>query len=1214
MKKPDFEPLTLQTLVVFALLIVFPDFTLLAQNPDTVRVTFNRTETTPSNVRLWQNALYRWTVQGRANIGQFSTAPMVVDAAYFSTNLGITALPQRPAMPLDNNAGAATICGAFQQTPAASPCNIYFATNALPSAQTGSPAALDPAFARTDAVRLKQYAFRPQETTFQQNSRYTAQVLGANIPAQFLFVEGLGFGNNQTYRDNPTDTALVVRIERQSPELLVLAEPSFNATGRLPMRVLNDNVPTRVLRDTTIDFGSYLVNSPVQTRRVVLKNRGIEPLHIVRIETASVNAAFTVTSSFGRLDNEIVLGQNADSVVITFTFTPRTAQQFTGDIRIITNDSTNTSFLLRLRATAALGTLVQIDTLTFNDIRVGAQPTRTFSLFRAAINESFWIDSIQQPTQSFEVRNLASQEVPANSQLMQMGFIIFRPNVIGNYLDSVVLRGRNLVDYKIYLRGNAIQSAAVISRQGQQQSDILDFGAMVTGASTTQTFTIRNTGNLPLNVVLTLEPSRNGRPSDVSEFILETAPTTISEITGSEQTYTVRFTATSQILEGRKEALLRYIVRDATTGNQIEGDVFTLVARRLPNVIAPNRTVISFDSVYVGIQARDTLTVRNTSPNLTGTFLRQGSISAPFGAETIPMQRPFPVGSASVLGLTFQPTQVGGRDTILVLESRVDSTSAVETSRVQLRGTGVRQQFDLLRITSDSLFPNNTNTLIPASMLVNGTRTYVADIGCVRLGESKDVRITFQNRGNLPFGVWNQFSRIEPTQTQGFTVISRFQQQRRILPEQRDTSLVLRFRPSIIGEQQIEYTLQSDIRQNIGGTVRIPTAPDSTTQIIIILRAKGIVPEIEPPVNVSVSDVTLGARCGSKTTQRVVVRNPAAANCGAFTRVLSATLSSSNSPFRLISGQQGFTIPPASTASVEVEFEPTALGTFTTELVLRTDAPAPRDVVRIGLTGRAVELPNVNVSIATTHTAAPGTPLVVPIVVTPFAGASGSLSGLTLADNAVFQISYDRTLLEFADVASLVGTAAAGGRVQTRVSSQGTQQTLNVTVLAPQSAQFLARETLVAFRFNTYLGRETSSTLRLSDVRFGDSMCPQIQVRTITSGLFQTDSVCNLLPKVEALRNVPPRTIVAEVTPNPITDGFGKITFLVNEQAHITITLLDAQGASILTLMDADIAEGIYEERLPLGGLPTGTYFCEVRSRTTSGVIEREVRRVVAVR
>jgi hypothetical protein len=802
---------------------------------------------------------------------------------------------------------------------------------------------------------------------------------------------------------------------------------------------------------------------------------------------------------------------------------------------------------------------------------------------------------------------------------MQTGFVTFRPNIIGEYRDSIVLRGRNLVDYKIYMTGRGIQAAATIQRQAFPRNlDTLNFGALVTGTSTTQTITVRNTGNLPLNIALSLQASRNGRPSDANEFTIENPqPTALSGITGSQQTYTLRYTATQQIPAGRKEAIWNVRITDQITGAEVLNPSFVVIAERLPNVITPSRTAIDFGEVYIGASARELVSVSNASQTLTGTLTRQTSVNTPFAAVMLPQPRTFAVGTALPIELNFQPTALGNASGELTLESRIDSNAATETSRITLRGTGVQQRFELLRVTSDSLFPNNTNTLQPASRLTNGTRVYTADIGCVRLGERKDVRLVFQNNGNIPFGAWNQFSRLEPAQTRDFTIIQQFQQQRRIAPNALDTSLLIRFLPTIIGEQQIEYTLQSDIKRNIGGVARVPTAPDSTDQIIIILRAQGIVPTVSAPQTVEFDDITVGSTCANFSLRRIAVQNPARSDCGTFTRITNARIASGGAAFRILGGQAGFTVRPSTSATIDVEFTSTTLGESRGELVLTTDAPPPRDVLRIGLVGRAISLPNIRMSITTSNSAPPGKVVDIPVIVQASTRGTQNVNAqaLTLIERASFKVSYDATLLAFAGAVMTDGTASAGANVTANAQYQGSRQTLDVSIAAQQGARLLARETLVVLRFNTYLGRDTATDLALSAIRFGDEACQRINIAAneVVNGRFRLDSVCNLREKVRTMTQIP--NVVAELAPNPVVSDQTSLNVLLQEDSFLTITLTDAYGTPQRLIKQGTAQAGLHFERISLADLPTGTYFCEIRAQsTTTGRVQRDVQKIMLLR
>ncbi|TAE27876.1 MAG: T9SS C-terminal target domain-containing protein [Candidatus Kapaibacterium sp.] len=1199
-----------------------------AQAPDTLRIPFNRSEITQSSIILRQDALYRWTVRGRAQVGVFGQSSLTADARFATNNLGLPQLPVQPTrLPLDENTAVQPLCTSLQETsPASSPCNIYFLTNARRGA---SNLALDPAFRLTDAAQMKQYAFRPDDDTFRASSVYQAIVRGANDFVKALFVDGFGFPNNRSYMDNPSDTALVLTIERLSPELLLTAEPNFNITGRLPVRVLNDISPASTFRDTTIDFGSVQVNTPpVQTRRIVLRNRGAEALRILRIEAPMLNPAFTVVSSAGALGNPILLGAMSDSITLSCTFFAREAREYTQEIRIITNDPANPIFTLRLQGKGASGTLSPVQPMDFGNVYVGTtSPVLTRAFSRTNFLEAFAIDSVQlpDPSSGFTVIGLAPQSYPVGPDPRFTPSASFSPKNIGDVADSAVLRGNNLVDYKIFLTGRGVRADFTFLRQGTPLVErVLDFGTHVSGASSTQTITIQNTGNLPLNIAVNLTSSTNSRPSDVGEFSIVSAPNALGEITGTTQNFILRYTANPQNPDGRKEAVFEINIRDGNNGAALTPQRFTLVARRLPNVITPSRTDVRFDSVYVGSEARDTILVSNTSRFL-GTILRQAPPRLPFNADTVRSPRTFLPANSAVVNLTFAPTRIGMHEDSLTLASRVDSTGAQEISRVAVRGVGVRQQCPLIRLTSDS--SANTNTTInTVSTLVNGkTRTYTADIGCVRVGERRDIRCFFRNDGNIPFRAFDRFVRLEPAQTRDFSVVNPFQIVRSLLPNEQDNSLQIRFTPTVRGPQEMHYTIRSDIRQNIGGRVRVPTAPDSTDDITIIIRGEGITPSIEAAQSVDFGEVTFDATGGTgcNSTQRAIpFTNSSAIACGTFTRLSNPRLANANAtPFSIRSGSTDLIVRTGSSAgTIQVEFKPTRQGDFQDELIVNTDAPPPRDVLRIRLTGRSIPLPNVVMSIASNHTARPGSLISIPVLVTAstIGNINANVGALRLTNRAEFQLKYNRTLLEF-DGVNTDGTASAGGRDSVRVDTSNRREpTVFVRISAPQNENFRPTETLVNLRFRAYLGNDTATVLTLSGVSFGEPLCPKINFRKeadVRHGRFQLDGVCDLVWKAALMTQKP--LVMADVSPNPIVGGQGKMRFLVNEAATITITMRDALGVnSVRTLVqERSVDAGLYEETLPLENLPTGIYFCEILAiAATTNSVYREVKKFVVVK
>ncbi len=74
--------------------------------------------------------------------------------------------------------------------------------------------------------------------------------------------------------------------------------------------------------------------------------------------------------------------------------------------------------------------------------------------------------------------------------------------------------------------------------------------------------------------------------------------------------------------------------------------------------------------------------------------------------------------------------------------------------------------------------------------------------------------------------------------------------------------------------------------------------------------------------------------------------------------------------------------------------------------------------------------------------------------------------------------------------------------------------------------------------------------------------------------------------------------------PNPFnpstTLGFG-----LPEEAFVELTIFDAMGKEIATLLSRKLPAGSYTQRWNAGGLPGGVYFCRMTARAVSGGLAR---------
>jgi hypothetical protein len=1199
-----------------------------AQTTANFRVPLNRAEITQSNIILFQNALYRWTVRGRGSAGQVIATPTQVDARFFVNNLNIVQGVANPRMPLDvNNTATAQYCTAFASTPAASPCNVYLAAN-MTRTSTAQPAVQNRNFRLTDAVQMKQYAFLPDNDTYNPNNIYSATVQGANLPAQMIFVDRLGFNSNAAYKDN--EDTLSVRIERQSPELVLSARPSFAIASTQPARILNDDRPQQPFRDTVLDFGSFLVGKPTQSKRIVLYNRGSEALG-VRIEAQDPSGIFNVFSPSGNIGTQQFITRGNDSLELFLTYEPRLLGTQTLDVRIITNDPAlevngQSTFRLRLIGATVNGALLITpnflpflnNTLLFGTTQ-GDDLSKAFSELRGSfrferaptVQSTIYLDSVQQNANSaFQFATSPSLDpllvLPDSlaSSARSISTVIFRPTKIGDYLDSIIIRGRNLEDYTIYFRGRAELADAAIERTTAPfDVDTLDFGSLVTGASAVRSVAVRNVGNLPLTIQAFLDTG-----GDAKEFTVLQSTGNLPETTGSIFTASIRYDALTQYPIGQKQTFFFVVVRNTATGSIVAERRYTLRAQRLPNVLAAARSSVNFDSVYVQRERLDTTLIRNISGQYAATVDSQGVTSLSpnanreFTADTLGVvasARRFGVGTSGIPGLRYRPLNRGADSADFRLRSRVDSTNGAEELTVRLLGVGVEQDISVARLIALTGTQNSVFAPVSSTSSSTGYRVYTADIGCVRLGESRTVGVVVQNRGNLAFRIAGQFRTDSMNLSRAFTVDRPFTVNRNLAPNGNDTSLAVRFTPQTLGVESFTYVLESNIKR------RVPSAPDSTEQIIIVLRGRGIVPQALVQDNLRFEDNTLGSQCSVQKDLPLLVRNPLSDSCGVPLVIKSVTISAGvptgGTPFLATPSKNlPLTIQPATADTIKISFDPklvnNTVGSYTATLLILTDAPSPNDSIRVTVSGNVVNQPSIIVSAPRNIRASPGKRIGVPISITP--SMLGSLAqnaqALRSVSIAKFALTFDESLLAYRGFEEL-GTASEGAVIAVQQNAlAGFDRTIQVTITTRDQSLRPTLERLLVLNFDTYLGRRTTTPLTFSNISFGDASCTiRAQVETTTNGSFTLDSVCGLEAKVRAIDAA--TFLLTDISPNPASENI-RVSFQVAYQTRVTVEILDALGQVKATVTDNEFPEGAFEGEVSAANLSPGVYFCRMRA------------------
>ena len=80
--------------------------------------------------------------------------------------------------------------------------------------------------------------------------------------------------------------------------------------------------------------------------------------------------------------------------------------------------------------------------------------------------------------------------------------------------------------------------------------------------------------------------------------------------------------------------------------------------------------------------------------------------------------------------------------------------------------------------------------------------------------------------------------------------------------------------------------------------------------------------------------------------------------------------------------------------------------------------------------------------------------------------------------------------------------------------------------------------------------------------------------------------------------------VIATIAPNPMIDN-GTIHYRVDEEAMITISVVDVKGSQVKVLVNKRLQPGTYTQTWNGGGLVKGVYFLKV---TKNGEVKQNLR------
>lgn len=722
-------------------------------------------------------------------------------------------------------------------------------------------------------------------------------------------------------------------------------------------------------------------------------------------------------------------------------------------------------------------------------------------------------------------------------------------------------------------------------------SDTVDMGMCLIYGQLTTTFVIKNIGDVDLKFNFTdwtyALREVPGHPFEFMEF-KEAGPLPNDIPAHSELVVNINYTANfGSSLPGSKTCILRLGVYDpAKTSEPKSNDDlvkyrdFTLVAHKASHAVEGYQKILDFDSVWVA--SPDTQKLYWTFQNNTFNDLEIKEaefVRYTFSKINHNVFPPFTINKQDKQNhlITYQPrsrTDDRGKDTANLKLRYVpdpavpDSTDSLSVS---IYGVGIEQRLDILWVDSTATFLGNT-------IVVNDVPT----------GEYRDIKIAFQNNGNLPFGITSQklLDVGSDIPAEGLTMIKRLSDNPNLLPTQIDT-LIVRFQPQDRNSVYARYVVGSDIFSR-----KVHGAPDSVSALTFYIRGIGINPEI----SVSKDTVDFGniiinkGDCPSFRDSLLPVSN----NGNMFLKIKTIVLDPPYpaTPFTILN--ENMDIPPKSTRYLRLRFDSLAKEAkpYKASMILISNSKAPKDTLRISLRAMGIYPDTTNLIIPNIKAKA-GRRINIPIL--------ANKEKVLIAKSYSDTIFYDKTLLKF--YSSFTSGTASEKLSPVECSEAIEGGKLYISIGNDFNRYFEKSDTLILLTFDTYLGEHAYSPIFFSQGKFGDGICSNILTTQVRSGQFTLDSICGLDLKLSKL---PKSKFDLEVREVNIDGDYFVIAFNMPYQQEVEINLYNSLGNLVRRISSGNENEGLHIRQISVSELIAGVYYCEMKTgifRTVKSVL-----------
>ncbi len=461
------------------------------------------------------------------------------------------------------------------------------------------------------------------------------------------------------------------------------------------------------------DFGSSPLSIGL-TRTFTIQNTGVAAsLTIGAFTIAGANPGdFSVTT----LPSSPITASNSTTFVVTFT--PTAVGTRNATISFVNNDSNENPYNFNLQGT---GTTPEIDihgngvsivdndatpTATdwtdFGSTAVATNLTRTYTIYNTSATVPLTLGAISfsgTNAADFSVTSAPSTTVAPSSSTTVT--VQFTPggNGLRSAAFSIVNNDSNENPYNFSIQGTGL--GPEMNVQGNTNNivdgdvtpvttDWTDFGTTTIAGSFTRTFTIQNTGSLPLSIgAITISGA------NASEFTVTTSPSS-SVVAGGNTTFVVTFIPTATGTRSASISIVNDDIDENPYNYSIQGTGATSTAEidirgNLASIVDGDTTPSQVDStefagVTVSTSVSRTFTIYNSgfaTLNI-GAITISGTNAADFAVTASPAAT-LAVSATTTFEVTFTPSATGLRTATI---SVVNSDSTENPYDFSIQGTG----------------------------------------------------------------------------------------------------------------------------------------------------------------------------------------------------------------------------------------------------------------------------------------------------------------------------------------------------------------------------------------------------------------------------------------------------------------------------------------------------------------------------------------------